>query len=158
MNLEVLRISSEQDYTLGVLYDVPFKNAVMWKQKHLLSFTIEDEHRTKKVYAETRIADGRYPIKLRTHGGFHQRYSEMFEWHEGMLEICDVPNFTDVLIHIGNDDEDTAGCLLVTRTADLDMEFGGRSKQAYEKVYKHILKALKAGEDVWIEYKSYDFI
>jgi hypothetical protein len=157
MELQLVRINSMNDFTLGVLYDVPRKNSIMFKQKHMLSFTIEDEHRTKKVYSETRIPSGRYRIKLRKYGGFNERYSARFEWHEGMLEICDVPNFTDVLIHIGNDDDDTAGCLLTARTADMRGFIGGSTEQ-YEKVYKHILPALKQGEDVWVEYIDYDFI
>ena len=50
--------------------------------------------------------------------------------------LQDVPNFQYVYIHIGNDDDDTAGCLLVGmgNSAD-DVGFINGSKQAYMKIY-----------------------
>ena len=56
MEIEILRYNSESDYTDGLL----FINCKF--QVH----TLEDEYRSKKVYAETRIPDGRYEIELRT--------------------------------------------------------------------------------------------
>ena len=36
----------------------------------------------------------------------------------GMLHVLDVPNFKYILIHCGNTDEDTAGCLLLGDTQE----------------------------------------
>lgn len=160
MKLEVLRISSGEQSTLGVLYVIPEISPLL-KRKNMLAFTIEDEHRNVKVFGETRIPEGKYNIKIRTHGGFHEKYSKKFSWHEGMLEIENVPDFKDVLIHIGNSDEDTAGCLLVANSADQNITergFIGSSTNAYERVYKTILNSLKKGEEVTIEFIDYDFI
>jgi hypothetical protein len=115
--------------------------------------TLEDEFRTNKVYGETRIPSGSYKIEFRTVGGFHQRYLEKFgaSFHKGMLWIKDVPEFEHVLIHIGNKEDDTAGCILtgMTNSAD-DAGFIGGSKVAYKKIYEIIRDTLLKGELVYI--------
>ena len=73
-----------------------------------------------------------------------------------MLHIQNVPNFSDILIHTGNTDEHTSGCLLLGETQkDLDMGkdgFIGASKNAYLKAYKKIARELLIGTKVTIEY------
>lgn len=156
MLLEVLRFSSANDDTLGLLFDVTDPS-----RRKFLCFTLEDEYRTQKVWGETRIPAGVYDIELRIHGGFHERYSKKFpDIHEGMLELQHVPNFKYVLIHIGNREDDTAACLLtgdqsVTNVAG---ENGAilKSTSAYRRVYPYVLKALKSGERVRIRYVDFD--
>ena len=146
MELEVIRYNSKEDYTDGLLFiDNKFE-----------CFTLEDEERTVKVYGETSIPDGTYKIELRTVGGFNTRYLKKFgnEFHKGMLWVKDVPNFEYILIHIGNTDDDTAGCLLVGSTADKDKGFIGASTGAYKSLYPKVLNALENGEEVWINYKT----
>ena len=144
MELLVDRYNSESDYTDGLLFiDCEFE-----------CYTLEDEGRTVKVYGETRIPDGRYKIEFRNEGGFHQRYTDKFSFHKGMLWIKDVPNFEYILIHIGNDDDDTAGCLLVGSTADKDKGFIGASGNAYKGMYPKVANALLSGDNVFITYKT----
>lgn len=121
---------------------------------------LEDEYREDKLTSETRIPAGKYKVELRTVGGFHSRYSKKFpELHEGMLWIKDVPNFEYILIHIGNDDDDTAGCLLVGSDYYISEDTGEMkviySTNAYKKLYKRVIQAAKDGE-LWIEYKDSD--
>lgn len=145
MRLTVLRYNSEKDYTDGLLMI----------NGEFECFTLEDEFRTKKVRGETRIPNGTYEVKLRNIGAFNSRYSKKFPAiHQGMLHVTDVPNFTHILIHIGNDDEDTAGCLLVGSTADKDKGFIGASTKAYKDMYRKVVTALLDGEKVMIEYKN----
>ena len=72
-----------------------------------------------------------------------------------MLWVKDVPNFEYILIHVGNDDGDTAGCLLtgMTNNAD-DKGFIGGSTDAYKKIYPAIRDAVLSGEEVFINYKD----
>ncbi len=146
MEIEILRYNSEADYTDGLL----FNNC------DFRCYTLEDEGRNKKVYGEMRIPNGRYRIELRTEGGFHNKYLKKFgaNFHKGMLWIKDVPNFEYILIHIGNDEDDTAGCLLVGSTADKDRGFIGASTKAYKDIYTEIANAILNGEDVYIEFKT----
>ena len=154
MKLEVLRFSSQKDSTSGALF------LVSKDKKEFLCYTLEDEFRTNKVRGETRIPAGSYKLEFRKVDGFHGRYARRFpEIHKGMLEVTGVPNFNYVLIHCGNDDDDTSGCLLVgnTQTSNLEKASGfiGSSTSAYKKIYPPIAEALEMGEEVIIEYIDY---
>jgi hypothetical protein len=156
MNLLVERISDNGDSTLGILYEKEPINKGY--KKKLLAFTIEDEKRTVKVFSETRIPEGTYELLLKTYGGFHDRYSKKYgDMHVGMLHLQDVPNFTDVLIHTGNTDDDTAGCLLVGDKLVQNISKEGAvesSVSAYKRIYPRIAEAIWNKEKVTIEYKD----
>jgi len=120
-------------------------------------YGLEDEYREKKVRGETRIPAGRYRIGLRKVGGFHKRYGKKFPWHEGMLHVLNVPNFQYILIHIGNFESNTNGCLLVgsSRSRVGDPLAVWSSGKAYKRLYQKVIKAAKAGR-LSIEYLDYD--
>ena len=111
-------------------------------------FGLEDEHRSVKVAGDTRIPAGTYKLGIRDVGGFDARYQKKFPlMHKGMIQILDVPNFDYVLIHIGNDDDDTAGCLLVGRncvTSPGALSVGN-STGAYIELYNRAIDAVSAG-------------
>ena len=164
MELEVIRFSSGTDSTSGILLEVdktssnPHGEGFRCKRK-FLAYTLEDEYREEKEFGETRIPDGRYQLGLRTVGGYNQKYSKRFAGiHIGMLHVLDVPGFEYILIHCGNTDEHTAGCLLVGDSQENNQikkdGFIGKSTQAYKRIYPAIAKAIKAGECVTIKYKS----
>ena len=126
MELRVIRYCSREDWTLGMLME----------DRTFLCYTLEDEHREEKVMHETRIPAGRYRITLRTEGGHHARYIKKYpDMHKGMLWVRDVPNFKWILIHTGNTDEHTSGCLLTGLTSDSSKGFVGRSGDAYKAIY-----------------------
>lgn len=157
MNLEVLRFSSEKDSTSGLLFDITDGN------RKFLAYTLEDEYREEKEMHETRIPAGTYNITLRTVGGFHTRYTEKYgDMHKGMLWVRDVPGFEYILIHTGNTDEHTSGCLLLgdTQTNNQIKEDGfiGSSVQAYKRVYPPIAKVLEEGGVVNITYTDFDTV
>ena len=157
MELEVLRVSSQDDSTNGILFDIT------GGQRKFLCYTLEDEHRETKVMAETRIPAGTYRITLRTVGGHHSRYIKKYgDMHKGMLWVRNVPNFEYILIHTGNTDEHTAGCLLVGDSQQTNFGdsngFVGSSTQAYKRIYPPIATALEAGEEVNITYIDYDTV
>ena len=157
MELEVLRFSSQDDSTNGILFDVT------GGERKFLCYTLEDEYRKDKVAGETRIPAGTYRITLRTTGGFHGRYVKKYgQMHKGMLWVRDVPNFEYILIHTGNTDEHTAGCLLLgdSQQANFGSSNGmvGSSVNAYKRVYPAIAKALEEGESVSITYVDFDTV
>ena len=75
-----------------------------------------------------------------------------------MLELQNVPGFQYILIHAGNTDEHTSGCLIVGETQqDLDLSddgFIGHSGKAYVKLYDKVAKELLKGNKVSIEYTT----
>ncbi len=74
-----------------------------------------------------------------------------------MLHITNVPNFEYILIHCGNTDEHTSGCLLLGDSQEnnelITGGFIGKSSQAYKRVYSKVVEHLQQGEQVFIEYK-----
>ena len=82
--------------------------------------------------------------------------------HKGMLHVIDVPNFKWILIHTGNTDEHTAGCLLVGDSQEnntiIKDGFIGKSTNAYKRIYPPIAKALEEGEEVTIQYIDLDSV
>jgi len=154
-NIEVLRYSSGVDSTLGILSE----NGSMGRE--FLAYTLEDEFREEKVSAETRIPEGTYDVNLRTEGGFHNRYSQKFgvPWHKGMLHVQDVPGFEYILIHTGNTDENTAGCLLVADSSTQNITkngFIGASVAAYKRIYSSLAQWIVDGNKLTITYIDYD--
>lgn len=115
-------------------------------------FGLEDRLREVKIPGETAIPAGTYPLKLRKAGGMHTRYRGLFpKIHQGMIEICAIPNFTYVYIHMGNNHRHTAGCLLVGNIWIRDQAdyVVLESRLAYLALYKRILQLMAEGE-VWI--------
>jgi len=149
VKLTVVRTQFGTDATNGILLvDGVFEN-----------YTLEDQYQAVKVMHETCIPEGTYEIKFRTVGGFHEKYKTRYgNSHYGMLHLQDVPNFTYILIHAGNTDEHTSGCLIVGETQqDLDLSddgFIGHSGKAYSKLYNKVAKELLLGKEVTIEYTT----
>ena len=153
MQLEVLRYSSGDEATLGILFDVT-------RGRRFLAYTLEDEHREVKVAGETCIPAGVYNLELRKVGGFHKRYGDRYgAMHKGMLWVRGVPGFRFILIHTGNNDDHTEGCLLIGDSAIQNItEEGsiGASRTAYKRVYPPIARRLTAGKPVTIRYTDFD--
>ncbi len=144
MKLTLTRYSESKESTLGLLHiDGVFQ-----------CYILEDQYQTKKVFGETRIPNGVYDLKLREYGGHHGRYKEKFPlFHLGMIQIMDVPNFRDILIHIGNKDDDTQGCLLTGNMANNNRIGDGflqQSTDAYVAMYKKVAPVLFSGETIKI--------
>ena len=135
MIITVKRESESTEWTQGKLYiDDVYE-----------CYTLEDQYQAKKVMGETRIPAGAYKVKLREFGGHHDKYKVKFpDFHKGMLQIMDVPGFHDILIHIGNTDADTKGCILVGKGY-----LNGKiteSTKAYIDFYKKVVKAASEGK------------
>ena len=149
MKLQVVRTQFGKDATNGLLFiDGKFE-----------CYTLEDQYQAVKVMHETCIPEGEYDIQFRKTGGFHTRYSAKYgNSHYGMLHLQDVPGFTYILIHSGNNDEHTSGCLIVGETQqDLDLGkdgFVGQSVKAYKAMYRKVANELLQGKKVSIEYTT----
>lgn len=139
MKILVESFLKEKDCTVSKLYiDGVFK-----------CFTMEDEIRTLKVRGETAIPEGIYEIGLRWSPKFSPVYNHKMLW------ILNVPGFEFVLIHWGNTDDDTDGCLLLGDKIGIlnGQTCVEHSRDTYLKIYKIITDRMNAGEKVTIEYK-----
>lgn len=140
MELDLLRYLHGPNHTTGLLM----------LQQEFFCYSLEDEFRRRKVAGETRIPPGRYRVTLRTEDTpMNRRYAERFgDEHHGMLWLQGVPGFKYVYIHIGNDDDDTEGCILVGYQAYPDRV--GLSTPAYLKLYRKLATKIMAGDEVYI--------
>lgn len=127
----------------------------------LHSATLEDAFHDPKIAGETRIPAGTYDLKLRTDGGMQPRYLKRFgpDFHHGMIWLQDVPGFQFVYIHIGNDPDDTEGCILVGLNALEPKRVGapyrlGESEKAYRQLYPIVSAAIRGGERCAIEVRN----
>ncbi|MFX1587734.1 MAG: DUF5675 family protein [Promethearchaeota archaeon] len=153
-NLLLNRLYNNGHDTLGILYFFDMNDSLRY------CWTLEDEYREVKKYGETRIPAGQYEVRLRTEGGFYRRYCnhknlairELTKKY-GMLQICDVPQYQYVLIHIGNDEDDTAGCILVgnePKNNSMTKGWISDSTIAYVNLVSPIYKAIEAKRQIFI--------
>ena len=149
MNLTLIRFSHNNESTLGSLY-------IDGKPE---CFILEDQPQQKKVMHETRIPAGTYKIKLRTEGRWNMKMlghknDELRKLHKGMLWLQDVKGFEYILIHPGNTDNDTSGCMIpgttVTHNA-YNRGYIANSTEAYINLYRQCIEALNRNEDVRIQ-------
>ena len=142
MLIQVHRISDDGVSTIGF----------MTINGEFQCFTLEDTFNEPKVYGKTRIPEGSYEVTLRHEGTMVKKYDDMYDGHDGMLWLRNVDNFEYVYIHVGNDDDDTNGCLLVGRgcnTQNIQTVTG--SVLAYTSLYPIVHNEIKAGRPVNIE-------
>lgn len=127
--------------------------SALWHDKKFMCFIIEDAFHPIKIPGETRIPGGRYPLIKKTWGGFYDRYSKEFG-HQYVIQIANVPNYKDILFHIGNratdpkriKKGDTRGCLLTNDKVAFDHsmnEFiGVDSRVCYRKFFTYMDKLM----------------
>lgn len=101
----------------------------LWIDGVYYSFTLEDRCRPKgvKVKKETAIPYGTYEVVM--------DWSEKFQ--RIMPHIVEVPMFTGIRIHSGNDAIDTEGCPLLGLRKEVDRVLD--SKVAFDLFYKRLM-------------------
>lgn len=130
MTLKLYRYHGSKNDTLGLLFI----------NDKFACYTVEDEYREDKVMHETRIPAGLYTVTLRDSPRFSQKYG-----HE-MIAINNVPGFTGVLIHKGNTEKDTSGCIVVGNVTRFNPDGDSRVEEsglAYDRIYPVIAWGVK---------------
>ena len=119
MNLLLNRVFIGKTYTIGHLYidDVLFCD------------TLEDIPREIKIADETCIPEGQYSVIL--------NYSNRFQ--RVMPRVLNVPNFDGILIHAGNNENNTSGCILVGKNTIKGQLTS--SKETFNKLFSILTNA-----------------
>jgi hypothetical protein len=144
MFIEMMRVYQDDKVTLGFM-----------RVDDRVYTTCEDAFHVEKIPGETRIPPGEYRIKLRKKSSKADRYREKFgDEHTGMIWLQDVPGFEHIYIHIGNDQDDSEGCVLVGNTLDPQAGYIGESTAAYSDLYPKVIGAVENGEPVAIEIRE----
>lgn len=97
-------------------------------------YTLEDVVRPTKINGETAIPFGQYEVIVNFSNRFQRR----------MPLLLDVPYFTGIRIHPGNDKDNTEGCILVGESKEKD--WIGDSRNAFNALFPIIDKAAAAGK------------
>lgn len=101
---------------------------------------LEDTSRNDiKINNETSIPEGIYEVII----NFSSRFQKQ------MPLLCNIPNFSGIRIHVGNQNSDTSGCLLVGRY--LSHDFITDSKITFHKLFILMNNAISSGEKIEIE-------
>ena len=124
MLLRLERIFTNQKYTIGHLYLIDEET----NTKQFICDTLEDCDRgldesmdnqtiaKKKVYLETCIPTGKYTVTMNVKSPKYSnftKYPTYKEWDGYLPRLNKVKGFEGILIHIGNDNDDSGGCILV---------------------------------------------
>lgn len=114
MNLVLVRKFRGAAYTIGRLYvdGVPFCDTLEDPDRGLTSLMSPKEISARKVHGETAIPTGYYDVSM---SFVSPKFSDRsWAWPYGGIvpRLLDVPGFDGILIHPGNTQADTMGCIL----------------------------------------------
>lgn len=102
-----------------------------------------------KVPSETAIPTGTYEITLKIQSEKFKTYKN-YQFCDGYLpRLLDVPGFEGILIHIGNTNKDSGGCLLVGENTAKGKVLN--STATFKRLYGILKKASDKGEKIEIE-------
>lgn len=147
MELVLNRILKTNDYTIGELnVDGTY-----------LCDTIEDRVRPlpetcpntpkgigckckEKVYGKTAVPAGTYKVKL----GYSNRFKRV------LPQVLSVPHFIGILIHTGNSNKDTEGCIIVGTWDGKTENWVSNSRVAFNKLMPLLQAATDKKEEITI--------
>lgn len=139
MKLELKRVAKRDTYTMGKLYidGVYFCDTLEDKDRGLYQGMLLNDIKRIKVMHQTAIPTGTYKVIVNTSPKFKRN----------LPRLLNVPGYDGVLIHRGNTDRDTSGCILV-----------GENKQVGKVINSapyeiKLVEMLKDREDVIMEIK-----
>lgn len=136
MKLKLVRDIYKDNFTLGKL-------SIDGVEKF---FTVEDKDRDlenggAKVKAQTAIPKGTYKVDIT----FSPKYQKK------MPILLNVPQFTGIRIHSGNDIDDTEGCILVGMSRNETTGWISESRKAISELYPMLFAAYEKNEPITIE-------
>lgn len=149
----------KQCFILRYAHGAEASTGLFFIEDSFACYTLEDAPREAKIAGITRIQEGVYELRLRREGRLHERYKDMYPFHEGMLELLDVPEFDWILIHTGVVAAHTDGCILTGKEVNSPHTDEGRlkrSRDAYREIYPVIAGWLIAGHRVTLTITDMD--
>lgn len=153
MELILRRRFKGPKYTIGSLYinGEFFCDTIEDTDRKLYSTMTEEEIKNIKIYGETAIPYGSYIIDMNTNSPTFKNRSWAKPFGGKLPRLLDVKGFEGILIHVGNTQHDSLGCILVGYN-----RIKGRlvdSTKAFNLLMAKLLKANIAGETITITIK-----
>lgn len=149
MKLLLKRIAKKPTYTIGKLYvdDKYFCDTLEDTDRGLTSNMTEEAIKKIKIPSKTAIPTGTYSITMNVVSPRFKDKSWAKPYGGKLPRLLNVKGFDGVLIHIGNTDADSSGCLLV-----------GENKQVGRLInsintFNKLMKILTNSTNITIEIK-----
>ncbi|MGM9733416.1 MAG: DUF5675 family protein [Prevotella sp.] len=152
MDIKVKRIARKDKYTIGKLYvnGVYVCDTLEDKDRGLRQDMALPEIQKLKVKNETAIPSGKYSVRLDVESprfGGQSFYKSVCNGCLPRLE--NVPGFEGVLIHCGNTDKDSSGCILIGQNKVVGQVIN--SRDTFTKLWNvYLSRAKKSKEKVTI--------
>lgn len=140
MNILVRRIARKDTYTIGRMYigTKYFCDVLEDKDRGLTQSTPLSDIKRIKVQNETAIPAGTYKVVVNRSPKFGRN----------LPRLLDVPGFDGILIHRGNTNKDTSGCLLVGENKEIGKVINSTGYET--KLVELLTKAQLNGEKIEI--------
>jgi len=143
MKLQLKRIARKKLYTIGHLYinGQYFCDTLEDPDRCLSSTMTVPEISRKKIKGDTAIPTGKYAITMKVVSPKYSNFTKYpyVKFCGGkMPRLCCVPGYEGVLIHAGNTQKDTEGCILVGENKVVGKVIN--SQTVWKKLYEELLK------------------
>lgn len=150
MELRLNRRYKGPKYTIGNLYidDIYFCDTLEDVDRGITSSTSLEYISRKKVYGQTAIPTGTYKVNLNVVSPKFKDRSWAKPYGGKVPRLMNVPGFEGVLIHPGNTDSDTSGCILVGKNTVVGKVT--ESTITFNGLMKKLLEAKAKGESIQI--------
>lgn len=146
MEIRVRRIALKDTYTIGKMY-IDGKYFCDCCEDR-----VRDLSKEAKVPNKTAIPYGTYEITLDVKSPKYSDFNK-YPWakeYDGYIpRLTNVPLFLGVLIHPGNDEQDTAGCLLCGENKVVGKVINS-TKTFQRLMNEHLIPAKNRGEKIYI--------
>lgn len=152
MVLKLHRKYKKQSYTIGNLYinNIFFSNTLEDTDRGLDDSMSSEKIKELKIPSITAIPKGTYKITLDIYSYKFGKQSFYKNLCEGKLpRLLDVKGFEGILIHAGNTNKDTSGCILVGMNTLKGQVTN--SRDYFRKLYTRLKEAKDNGEELIIE-------
>lgn len=150
MKLTLKRIALKDTYTIGKLYvnDV-YECDTLEDKVRDLNKNGKFDNGEQKIHGLTAIPYGTYSITLDVVSPKFSKKSQYRFCNGKLPRLINVPEFSGVLIHIGNTSEDTDGCILVGQNKVIGKLIN--STTTFHILYDKLYNAYRKGEQIIIE-------
>ena len=141
-------------YSIGKLYvdGVYFSDTLEDEDRNLYQGMGLEWIEKVKVYGEIAIPFGRYKITL-VKSPKYSKKPKFVELTDGRMPyINNVPGWTGCLIHSGNTNKDTLGCVLVGENKEKGKVIN--SFETFKRLWKILVEANEKGEEIWLTIQS----
>lgn len=151
MKVQHIRSYCGDKYTISHIYvdGKYFCDAIEDKDRGLTSDMTEEEIRKIKVYAQTAIPLGTYDVTIDIVSPKMQQRAVYNSIKAKLPRLLNVKGFDGILVHIGNTERSTAGCIIVGKNTIKGQVTD--SNKTFFALYVLMQKAKAKGEKIqWV--------